>query len=123
MTDPVRMCIACRTRAPQRALLSLRRRRDGAVVPAHGRTRHADGRRAYLCARRSCFEQAVRKGALVRALGRGRALRFDPKDLWNALAEAVRDEARTLARTGAHRRRIDAVHALSAAFDREEGDV
>ena len=122
MTEPVRMCVACRTRAPQRTLLPLRRRGDGRVAPAVGR-RGAGGRRASLCPRRSCFDRAVRKGALARALGRGRTLRFEPEDLWNALAAAIRAEARLLRRTGARPERLEAVEALSVAFDREEGDV
>ncbi|MEM9460342.1 MAG: YlxR family protein [Myxococcota bacterium] len=68
MSEPVRTCVACRARRPQRALVRLGRRSDGVVVPAVGR--HAKGRHAYLCARRVCFCRAVERRALVRALGR-----------------------------------------------------
>jgi predicted RNA-binding protein YlxR (DUF448 family) len=68
LSEPVRTCVACRTRRPQRALVRLRRRSDGVVVPAMGR--HTRGRSAYLCPARACFEQALRRCALERALGR-----------------------------------------------------
>lgn len=68
MSEPVRTCVACRTRRPQRALVRLRRRSDGVVVPAMGR--RTRGRSAYLCPARACFEQALRRRALERALGR-----------------------------------------------------
>jgi uncharacterized protein len=68
LSEPVRTCVACRTRRPQRALVRLRRRSDGVVVPAMGR--RTRGRSAYLCPARACFEQALRRRALERALGR-----------------------------------------------------
>lgn len=71
MSEPVRTCVACRTRRPQRALVRLRRRSDGVVVPALGR--RTRGRSAYLCPARACFDQAVRRRALERALGRMRS--------------------------------------------------
>jgi uncharacterized protein len=69
LSEPVRTCVACRARRPQRALVRLRRRSDGVVVPALGR--RTRGRSAYLCPARACFEQALRRHALERALGRG----------------------------------------------------
>lgn len=70
MSEPVRTCVACRTRRPQRALVRLRRRPDGVVVPSLGR--RTRGRSAYLCPARVCFDQALRRRALERALGRVR---------------------------------------------------
>jgi len=71
LSEPVRTCVACRTRRPQRALVRLRRRSDGVVVPAVGR--RTRGRSAYLCPARACFDQALRRRALERALGRASA--------------------------------------------------
>ncbi len=123
MTEPVRMCVGCRTRAPKRRLLQVIRRPDGVVVPVAGPRRRASGRGAYVCPRRACFDRAVRKGALARAVGRGRAVRFQPDDLWNALVVAARHECRVLRRTGASRARLAASSELARAIDREEGDV
>lgn len=86
MSEPVRTCVACRTRRPQRALVRLRRRSDGVVVPAMGR--RTRGRSAYLCPARACFEQALRRRALERALGRS-----DSATLDFGLDSTIADEA------------------------------
>ncbi len=56
---PLRTCIACRTTKPKRELLRIVRTPDGhVVIDAMGKK---SGRGAYLCARLSCWENAVKK--------------------------------------------------------------
>lgn len=59
---PLRTCIACRTTKPKRELLRIVRLQDGHVEldPAGKKS----GRGTYLCARRSCWEIALKKGRL-----------------------------------------------------------
>ncbi|MBX3029153.1 MAG: YlxR family protein [Chloroflexi bacterium] len=63
---PVRTCVACRTERPQRDLVRIVRTPAGAVT--FDPTGHAPGRGAYLCADPACWQQAVRRSALQRAL-------------------------------------------------------
>lgn len=59
---PERTCVACRTSKPKRELLRVVRTPQGHVeLDAGGKK---SGRGAYLCARRSCWETALRKGRL-----------------------------------------------------------
>src|SRR5579862_9553294 len=59
---PLRTCIACRQARPKRELIRVVRTPDGHVLlDATGKK---SGRGAYLCARRSCWEPALRKGRL-----------------------------------------------------------
>jgi predicted RNA-binding protein YlxR (DUF448 family) len=67
MSDPVRTCVACGRKAPQRELVRFvapegRLRRD--------ETPRAPGRGAYTCARPACFERAAASRAFSRALRR-----------------------------------------------------
>ena len=56
---PLRTCIACRETKPKRELLRIVRTPDGHVlVDATGKK---SGRGAYLCARLSCWENAIKK--------------------------------------------------------------
>lgn len=59
---PQRTCIACHQSRPKRELIRIVRTPEGRVVldPTGKRS----GRGAYLCARRSCWEPALRKGRL-----------------------------------------------------------
>jgi predicted RNA-binding protein YlxR (DUF448 family) len=61
---PQRTCIACKQVRPKRELIRIVRTPDGHVVLDE--TGKKSGRGAYLCARRSCWEPAVRKGLLER---------------------------------------------------------
>ncbi len=63
---PRRTCIACRTVHPKRMLIRIVRTPEGEVVidPTGKRS----GRGAYLCAKRSCWELALQKDRLGRAL-------------------------------------------------------
>jgi predicted RNA-binding protein YlxR (DUF448 family) len=63
---PQRTCIACRTTRAKKELVRI-------VSPAEGGieidlTGKRNGRGAYLCAKRSCWDQALKTGALTRAL-------------------------------------------------------
>ena len=61
---PVRTCIACRQSRPKRELIRVVRTPDGHVLMDP--TGKKSGRGAYLCARRSCWEPALRQGRLER---------------------------------------------------------
>ena len=62
----MRMCVACRQMQPKKELLRVVRTPEGTV--ALDRTGRMNGRGAYLCGRRECFEKAVKTRALERAL-------------------------------------------------------
>lgn len=59
---PLRTCVACRESKPKRELLRIVRTPDGHVmIDATGKK---SGRGAYLCARLSCWEAALKKKRL-----------------------------------------------------------
>ncbi|MBR0081188.1 MAG: YlxR family protein [Clostridia bacterium] len=62
----MRMCVACRQMRPKTELLRIVRTEDGSAVA--DRTGKRNGRGAYLCPSRACFEKAVKSRALERAL-------------------------------------------------------
>jgi predicted RNA-binding protein YlxR (DUF448 family) len=63
----VRTCVACRTERQKREFVRIVRAPDGTVsLDASGR---ASGRGAYLCADGSCWQSALRKSSIERALG------------------------------------------------------
>ncbi len=62
---PLRTCVGCREVLPKRTLIRLVRTPEGVKVDLTGRL---PGRGAYLHDRRSCWERALKKGALARAL-------------------------------------------------------
>jgi uncharacterized protein len=63
---PQRMCIACRRTDAKRGLMRLVRGADGHV--AHDPTGKRAGRGAYLCDDPACWEQALKRQGLARAL-------------------------------------------------------
>ena len=64
--QPQRTCAACRQVAGKRGLVRLVRSPDGAVsIDERGK---AAGRGTYLCRRQACWEQALRRHVLERAL-------------------------------------------------------
>ena len=63
---PMRMCVACRQMFPKNTLLRIVRLEDGSVVV--DRTGKRNGRGAYLCATKTCFDKAIKIRALDRAL-------------------------------------------------------
>jgi len=63
---PRRTCVACRTVRAKRDLIRVVRLVDGSVVV--DATGKKSGRGAYLCRQRPCWELALQRGALDRAL-------------------------------------------------------
>lgn len=63
---PQRTCVACRTVRPKRDLVRVVRLLDGTVVVDP--TGKKSGRGAYLCRQRPCWDLALQRGALERAL-------------------------------------------------------
>lgn len=110
---PVRTCIGCRAKLPQGRLLRFVRQADGRVTPANV-TRELCGRSTYLCPRRACLAQALKRRAFTRAFAiesRGRTksspsasraagvIDVDADALWAATAEQLRREIELLGRT------------------------
>jgi translation initiation factor IF-2 len=63
---PLRTCVACRTTGAKRGLIRIVRTAEGGVeVDATGK---AAGRGAYLCRRRQCWQEALKREGLARAL-------------------------------------------------------
>lgn len=71
---PERTCVACRQQRPKRELLRVVRTPQGRVELDP--TGKKSGRGAYLCAKRSCWDLALRKGILEREL----EVTLDPED-------------------------------------------
>ena len=63
---PLRTCVACRTKGPQRNFVRITRR--GNAELAAGTSREVGGRGAYLCRQLECFEIALEQGSLERSL-------------------------------------------------------
>lgn len=63
---PIRMCIACRRSETKRGLIRLVRDAAGRVAPDPSGKRA--GRGAYLCHNGTCWDQALRRRSLERAL-------------------------------------------------------
>ena len=63
---PQRTCVACRTTSDKREFVRIVRTAEGTVVADP--TGKRDGRGAYLCANRACWEDALKKDRLARAL-------------------------------------------------------
>jgi len=63
---PQRTCVGCGTSAAKRQLLRLVRTTDGSVQPDP--TGKASGRGAYLCDDPACWERAIKRGRLGKAL-------------------------------------------------------
>jgi predicted RNA-binding protein YlxR (DUF448 family) len=61
---PQRMCLACRTRAPQEQLVRIRRRNDSWAVNDPG----APGRSAYWCGQSACLDKLLHGSRLAHAL-------------------------------------------------------
>jgi uncharacterized protein len=59
---PLRTCVACHETKPKRELLRIVRTPDGHVLV--DATSKKSGRGAYLCARRSCWENAIKQKRL-----------------------------------------------------------
>lgn len=86
---PIRMCVACRQRAPQPALLRLSAEPPGRL---QGEAWPRRGRGAYVCPSGSCLDRALRRQAVRRALRL-------PKSMELPTAEQVRAQAREMLST------------------------
>ncbi|MBA3875081.1 MAG: YlxR family protein [Anaerolineae bacterium] len=62
---PVRTCVVCRQKDGKRALVRIVRTADGIQVD---RTGKMNGRGAYVCDRKSCWERVVQSDVLAQAL-------------------------------------------------------
>lgn len=67
MSNPVRTCVGCGRKAPQSELLRFVAA-DGSLQ--HDPTGREQGRGAYTCRRRVCFERAASRRAFARTLRR-----------------------------------------------------
>ncbi|QGN32040.1 YlxR family protein [Microlunatus sp. Gsoil 973] len=83
--EPVRTCLGCRGRENKADLIRLVRRDDAIVVDVR---RTAPGRGGYLHRRPECWEPALRRRALTRAL---RVTDVDREALLGRLDAAVGD--------------------------------
>lgn len=85
---PLRTCVACRTTGAKRGLVRIVRTPQGGVeVDPTGK---AAGRGAYLCRRRQCWQDALRREGLARAL---RVKMWDTDiDKLKAFAEELAEE-------------------------------
>ena len=67
---PLRTCVACRNKGPQRDFVRITR--DAGSNFVAGTAREIGGRGAYLCRKLECFEKGLDRGGLGRSLrGRG----------------------------------------------------
>ncbi len=62
---PQRTCVICRTVHPKRELIRIVRTDEGIKIDPTGRQ---NGRGAYLCTQRECWEKAVRSDLIANAL-------------------------------------------------------
>jgi uncharacterized protein len=85
---PLRTCVACRTTGAKRGLVRIVRTPQGGVeVDPTGKSA---GRGAYLCRRRQCWQEALKKEGLARAL---RVKLWDAdRDKLGAFAEELAEE-------------------------------
>lgn len=109
---PVRTCVGCRQPAEQRALIRLTRTAAGQIAIDTGRRRQP-GRGAYLCRASACWESALRRGGLARAL-RGAVM---PEDREALLAHAVQFARPPAEPTVELARAVDGTKRGDAAID------
>ena len=63
---PLRTCVACKSKGPQRDFVRVTRDANSDFVTS--RAREAGGRGAYLCQRLKCFEIGLDRGGLAHSL-------------------------------------------------------
>jgi len=105
-SEPTRTCVACRAKTAQSRLLRYGRS-DGVATPRVGTQGPQEGRSAYLCPARRCFEVAVKRRAMARALAGPRArttvrpsiAEVEVEPLWRATIDALEREIHLLRRT------------------------
>ncbi|MCD8117323.1 MAG: YlxR family protein [Oscillospiraceae bacterium] len=86
MSEPLRMCVGCRTRATKKELIRIVRTPDGQVI-ADARAK-APGRGAYICRKAACLQKARKSRALERML----EVEITP-ETYEALASAIEENA------------------------------
>ncbi|MBC8163714.1 MAG: YlxR family protein [Roseiflexaceae bacterium] len=91
---PQRTCIVCRTTGAKRGLMRLVRDGEGRV--SYDATGKRAGRGAYLCHLPQCWEQALKRGALVRAL-RIEGLQAEDTEALREIAQRIVVEATGMA--------------------------
>lgn len=83
---PLRKCIGCQTMKAKRDLIRIVATPDGAIrIDPTGK---AAGRGAYLCPTVACFEQALKRKALERALKRP-----VPAEIWDSVKRQLEGTA------------------------------
>lgn len=83
---PQRMCVGCREMKDKKELIRIVRTPDGSIeIDTTGKR---SGRGAYLCSNRECFNQAVKKKGLQKAL---------EKDLSEEIINAINEKIDKLA--------------------------
>jgi predicted RNA-binding protein YlxR (DUF448 family) len=63
---PMRKCVGCGIQKPKKELIRVVKNKDGEVAVDF--TGKANGRGAYICKDRKCFDLAIKKNAFNRAL-------------------------------------------------------
>ncbi|HUY78799.1 MAG TPA: DUF448 domain-containing protein [Ktedonobacterales bacterium] len=86
---PQRTCIMCKQERPKRELIRIVRTPDGHVLLDP--TGKKSGRGAYLCAKRSCWEPALRKGRLEHEFGV--AISLEDRAALDAYVDSLPSEA------------------------------
>jgi len=61
--EPVRTCVGCRERHPQKELIRLRQGKTRLAIVQPGDD--TEGRSLYLCAREGCWQRALKRGRLT----------------------------------------------------------
>lgn len=91
---PQRTCIVCRTTGAKRGLMRIVRDGEGRV--SFDSTGKRAGRGAYLCHTPHCWEQALKRGALARAL-RVEILQLEDSEALRVLSQRIVAEATGMA--------------------------
>jgi predicted RNA-binding protein YlxR (DUF448 family) len=85
VNEPIRTCVGCGRKAPQRELV---RFVASEGVLREDETGRAAGRGAYTCARAACFERAASRRAFSRTLRKTVTI---PEELWTNRWPTVND--------------------------------
>ncbi|MBP5604752.1 MAG: YlxR family protein [Ruminiclostridium sp.] len=82
---PLRKCLGCEEMLGKKGMLRIVRSKDGDI--SLDMTGKKSGRGAYICSSRVCFEKAVKKRSLERALKCA-----IPEEVYKNLKEQINDE-------------------------------
>ena len=82
--EKIRMCIVCRGQSDKKTLLRIVKNKDGEIFV--DKTGKANGRGAYVCKNRECFEKLKKTKAL------NRAFKCNVKDeIYERIGEAIEE--------------------------------